>query len=83
MPAMDRFYQIIDFLERLEEAHIHYTLAKYRDRMISVLITVPGERWEVDFGEDSVDIEVFRSEGKVEDWKEGAKLEELFERFSD
>ena len=27
---------------------IHYTLASHRDDAIMVLITVPGERWEVE-----------------------------------
>lgn len=82
MSTEDRFEQLLDFLEQLEEAHIYYSLAKSRFRMVSVQLVVPGERWEVDFGEDDIDIEVFRSEG-VHDWEQGAKLKELFERFAD
>ena len=47
-------------------------------------ITVPGERWEiefVDYGEDvQVEIERFVSNGQIDD---EAALDELFARFSD
>lgn len=60
---MDRLLQ---FLQRLEEAKIDYRLENYRDEAISVVIAVPGERWEVDFLKDgSVDVERFRSNGHI------------------
>ena len=49
--------------------------------MIMVLVAVPGERWEVEFGENGeVDVEVFVTTANI-----GAaeKIEELFRRFSD
>jgi len=45
-----------------------------------VTVVVPGERWEVEFVEDSrVDVEVFISPGTISG---SEKLDELFERFS-
>jgi len=39
-------------------------------------VTVPGERWEIDFLEDGdVDIEVFRSTGGVT--AEGGRIDQL------
>ena len=78
--------KLIDFLNRLEAAKIHYQLLKCRDSSITVLITVPGERWEVDFlyenGDECSDIwvERFRSNGTLSGESE---LESLFRDFSD
>ena len=59
---MDAFQKLLDFLARLKSAKIHYTLEHFRDETIAVEITVPGERWEVEFFADgSVEVEVFTS----------------------
>jgi hypothetical protein len=58
---------LLAFLDRLEGAKIWYRLAHVRDS-IMVLITVPGERWEVKFFEDgAVEVERFISTGALED----------------
>ena len=69
-------------LAQLRAAGLYYTLRDTReDAVVSVDVSVPGERWEVDFLTDgTVDIEVFRSDGTLYD---GTKLEELFQRFAD
>jgi L-fucose isomerase-like protein len=55
--------KLLRFLERLEAHHFHYTLGHFRES-INVLVTVPGERWEVEFLEDgTVEVEVFGSSG--------------------
>jgi len=75
---------LIDFLNRLEEAKISYHLLKSRDFSITVMITVPGERWEVDFlyenGNVCSDIwvERFKSNGTLYGESE---LETLFRDF--
>ncbi len=77
----DRFDRVLAFLRRLDEAKIHYEMSHYRDDAISVKVTVPGERWEVDFLEDGdVDVERFLSNGHIDD---ESALDELFARFSD
>ncbi len=77
----DRFAELLDILSRLKEARIPYELAHYRDDAISVRLSVPGERWEVDFLHDgTVDIERFLSGGRIED---ESALAELFAKFSD
>ena len=60
------FHKLTSFLKQLEQAHIHYTLASHRDDAIMVLVTVPGERWEVEFLDDgSVEVERFISNGEI------------------
>lgn len=60
----DVFGNLLAFLRRLGEARIPYTLRHSRDDAVMVQVTVPGERWEIDFLEDGdVDVEVFRSGG--------------------
>jgi len=80
----DAFRELLTFLGRLEGAGIWYQLRHSREDAIMIEIVVPGERWEVEFVdyEDEVQIEVecFRSDGKIHDEK---KLVDLFERFSD
>jgi len=72
--------KLIDFLNELEDKKIHYKLAKYCDEYIMVEITVPGERWEVEFSSDDVRIEKFKSDGTLFDESE---IKNLFELFSD
>jgi len=78
--------KLIDFLNGLEEAKIVYKIFKSRDFSITVLIYVPGERWEVDFLFENGDIcsdiwvEKFKSDGTIYD--EG-EIETLYRDFSD
>lgn len=41
--------KLLTFLERLEKHNIYYSLDHVRDSLM-VLVAVPGERWEIDFG---------------------------------
>jgi hypothetical protein len=77
----NQFGQLMAFLRKLEEAHIHYQLTRNRDEAVSIHIAVPGERWEVDFLDDGgVDVERFVSDGRIDD---ETALSELFAKFSD
>jgi len=77
----DRLEKLVAFLERLDEAKIPYSLAKYRYEAVSVVARAPGEYWEIDFLADGeVDIERFRSNGKIE---EEQMLEELFRLWAE
>ena len=72
---------VLDFLDRLREAKIHFALASHRDDAIMVQIAVPGERWEVEFMKDgSVEVERFRSNGQITNQTE---LETLFKLFNE
>jgi hypothetical protein len=78
--STDRFSQLLDFLRRLEKAKIAYSLRHSRDEALVVDIRVPGERWEVEFlDDDEIEVERFRSNGRIEDAR---LLDELFARFS-
>jgi hypothetical protein len=71
---------LIDFLDRLEKSKIYYRLNKVRDG-IMVEISVPGERWEVEFMADGeIVIEKFISDGQIFGESE---IEILFRDFSD
>ncbi|MBU5440086.1 hypothetical protein KQI42_19005 [Tissierella sp. MSJ-40] len=73
--------KLIDFLERLEKHKTYYTLDKTRKGYIRVDITVPGERWEVEFSADGdIVVERFKSFTDLEDEQ---ALEYLFDNFSD
>jgi hypothetical protein len=62
----DTFTRLTSLLQSLEQAKIHSALQSCRDEAIMVLVTVPGERWEVEFLADgSVEVEQFISEGKI------------------
>ncbi len=75
------FPHLLAFLEKLDHQRINYTLAHYREDALSVLVALPGERWEIDFLSDgSIEIEKFISTGEMSD-AEG--LNELFERYAD
>jgi hypothetical protein len=70
MASSEVFAAMTAFLDRLEKARIHYSLAYSRQDAVMVQIAVPGERWEVEFMGD----------GTIVD---GAALDELFALFSD
>lgn len=72
---------ILAFVKRLEQSKIHYDLASNQEDAITIEVTVPGERWEIDFYCNGVvDVEIFRSDGKIRDQN---ATDELFSRFSD
>ena len=75
------FYNLTNFLNRLEQKSISYTLAHHRDDSIMVFVAIPGERWEIEFlGDGSIEIEKFTSNGEIY----GKDiLNELFARYSD
>jgi hypothetical protein len=75
------FSDLTAFLADLEKGKIYYTLAHQRDNAIMVIVTVPGERWEIEFFDDgSVEVERFISDGEI-----GGKemLSELLAKYSD
>ncbi len=60
------FHKLTTLLKQLEHGHIHYTLASHRDDAIMVCVTVPGERWEIEFlGDGSIEVERFISNGEI------------------
>lgn len=74
------YENLLALLARLDKAKISHRLAHYREDAIMVLVSVPGEWWEIEFLADgSVEIEKFRSDGKIGD---ESGLDVLFENFS-
>jgi len=54
--------KLLLFLQKLELYKIHYTIEHNRDDYIMVLVSIPGERWEVEFdAEGNIEIEVFKN----------------------
>ena len=77
---------LIDFLNRLEETHVWYSIKKSMPDSIAVLVRVPWEIWEISFvfdnGEECSDIRVekFKNDGTS---YEKDELDVLFRDFSD
>lgn len=77
---MDNLQRFIAFLTKLEDVKIYYRLNKVRDG-IMVEVSVPGQRWEVEFmANGMIEIEKFITENKILDERE---LELLFRDFAD
>jgi len=75
------FTDLVAFLAKLEQQRINYTLAHNREDALTVLVAVPGERWEIEFLSDgSIEIEKFLSTGEIHD---AESLGELFARYAD
>jgi hypothetical protein len=56
-----------EFLGELDKRHLNYQLVIARPEALMALVTVPGERWEIEFFDDGhIEIERFASQG-VED----------------
>jgi len=83
---MDNLNWFIELLERLEDKNIYYRLNKTRDDTIMIEVSVPGQRWEIEYNTygrstgGSIEIEKFSSDGTVYDEEE---IETLFRDFSD
>lgn len=58
------FAKLMAIIRALEAARIHFTVSYHRYDAVSILATVPGERWEIDILEDGeVDFERFVTTG--------------------
>lgn len=72
---------LLSFLNDLRKGKIYYRLSQHRDDAIMVEVSVPGERWEVEFLKDgTVEAEVFRSDGNIRD---ASSLEDIVKRHAD
>jgi hypothetical protein len=75
------YTRLLALLERLDGAKIPYTLSHSRTDAVMVCAFAPGEYWEIEYMEDGgVDIERYRSDGKIHD---ESALGELFQLCSD
>lgn len=62
------FQKLLDFLAKLGERKIPYRLSCWREEAIMVELATPGERWEIEFFADGhVEVERFRSDGRIAD----------------
>ena len=68
---------LTSFLDRLDDADIHYALSSVREGAILVTVSIPDERWEVEFMADGeIEVEIFSSDGEIHD---ESMLDDLFE----
>ena len=73
---MSKISKLTSFLDRLDEGDLHYTLSSVREGTVTVAVSTPGERWEVEFMDDGdVEVEIFRSDGEVSGF---STVEQLF-----
>lgn len=78
---MAKLEKLTNFLDRLDREDVHYSLSSIREGAVMVGVTVPGERWEIEFMTDGdVEIEIFRSDGEIQDF---SVINELFVRHAE
>jgi hypothetical protein len=64
----DTFSGFLRFLERLGAAELSYQVLSVRSEALMVTVSVPGERWEIEFMVDgTIEVEVFISNGQIGD----------------
>ena len=62
----DPYRRLMKIIRALEVARIHFSVTRYRSDAVSILATVPGERWEIDVLETGdIEFERFVSAGGV------------------
>jgi hypothetical protein len=63
----ETFGRLLEFLNRLDQLHVHYSLGHTRPESVMVDLALPGQRWEVEFMIDgAVEIERYESVAGVE-----------------
>lgn len=73
--------KLLDLLQVLEEAKIHYSLIKHHADCITVEAVVPGERWEIQvFENGTIQGESFKSGGDIVD---EAEVRQWIKKFTD
>jgi len=78
---MSKLSDLTQFLDRLDEADLHYTLSSVTEDAVIVAVRSGDERWELEFsGNGDIEVEVFKSDGEIGD---ASMIEELFERGKD
>ncbi len=78
----EKYGRLLDFLNRLDAAHLAYSLRHTRPDSLMIDLALPGWRWEIEFMSDgSIDIERYKSVAGVEN-DEGL-LDALLEQFAD
>ena len=79
---MNSFQKLLDFLNKLDEAEITYSIEHNRDETVMVVVSVLDERWEVEFFADGeVEVEVFYASTE-EDLEGEEALDRLFDEHS-
>jgi hypothetical protein len=57
---------IHEFIRELDASRTHYVLTSAREGAVMVQVTLPGERWEVEFFDDrEPEVEIFVSDGSM------------------
>lgn len=60
-------HPLYEILQRLDSARIHYTLARYRDDIVTVHVTVPGARYEIEVSSDGeIYVSTFKGDESLE-----------------
>lgn len=78
---MSKLSKLTKFLDRLDEADLHYTLSSVTEDAVIVAVRSGDERWELEFsGDGDIEVEVFKSDGEIGG---ASMIEELFERGED
>ncbi len=81
---MNSLKKMLDFLNKLDEYGIGYSMEHNREDTLTVFIAVPGERWEVEFhAGGEVEVEVFYSGAEEDDLEGEEALERLFSDYDE
>ena len=81
VPA-DTYDRLLDYLDRLGQAGLHFRLARARSDALMVEVSVPGQHWEIEFMRDgTVEVERYVSAAGVE--ADTALLDRLITDFAD
>ncbi len=81
MSELNALKKLLELSDRLKAGGIAHEVTRYREDGISIIASVPGERWEIDVLDDGeIVVEIYASHGgcRGED-----ALKDLFARHSE
>lgn len=81
IPSAEIYSSMLTLLNELESKNIFFVIERHCDEALMVVVSVPGQRWEIEFLESGeIRIEKFLSDGKIFD---STEVQSLLDTFSD
>lgn len=79
-----KYLDLAAAIDAFRKTNIYFELASYNDDVITLIATVPGQRWEIQFFRDRPpELEIFKSDGSITPIRSEDELDKLVSHWRD